>query len=69
MTATPGAIFRRMGRAPLDEYRDWTVYELPPNGDGMGRPRDAQHHGAVSAGSAGPHTRVSCNAIEAMKLA
>jgi len=30
-------------------YRDWTVYELPPNGDGMAGAGDAEYHGAIPA--------------------
>jgi len=29
-------------------YRDWTVYELPPNGQGC-RTGNAEHHGDISA--------------------
>ena len=34
-------------------YRGWKVYELPPNGQGIGAV-DAQHHGALSAGRLRP---------------
>jgi gamma-glutamyltranspeptidase/glutathione hydrolase len=51
-------------------YRDWTVYELPPNGDGMAALEmlNIMEHFPPAAG--GPHSAAELHSrIEAMKLA
>jgi gamma-glutamyltranspeptidase / glutathione hydrolase len=51
-------------------YRDWTVYELPPNGDGMAALEMLNIMEQFPADPAGPHSPGELHTrIEAMKLA
>jgi gamma-glutamyltranspeptidase / glutathione hydrolase len=51
-------------------YRDWTVYELPPNGDGMAALEMLNIMERFPADPAGPHSAGELHTrIEAMKLA
>jgi gamma-glutamyltranspeptidase / glutathione hydrolase len=51
-------------------YRDWTVYELPPNGDGMAALEMLNLMERFPADPAGPHSAGELHTrIEAMKLA
>ena len=51
-------------------YRDWTVYELPPNGDGIAALEMLNIMEQFPADSAGPHSAGELHhRIEAMKLA
>jgi gamma-glutamyltranspeptidase/glutathione hydrolase len=51
-------------------YRDWTVYELPPNGDGIAALEMLNIMERFSADAAGPHSPGELHTrIEAMKLA
>ena len=51
-------------------YRDWTVYELPPNGDGMAALEMLNILEQFQPDPAGPHSPGELhNRIEAMKLA
>jgi gamma-glutamyltranspeptidase / glutathione hydrolase len=51
-------------------YRDWTVYELPPNGDGMAALEMLNIMEQFPADPAGPHSAGELHhRIEAMKLA
>jgi gamma-glutamyltranspeptidase / glutathione hydrolase len=51
-------------------YRDWTVYELPPNGDGMAALEMLNIMAQFQPASGGPHSAAELHTrIEAMKLA
>jgi gamma-glutamyltranspeptidase / glutathione hydrolase len=51
-------------------YRDWTVYELPPNGDGMAALEMLNIMEQFKPDSGGPHSAAELHIrIEAMKLA
>ena len=51
-------------------YRDWTVYELPPNGDGMAALEMLNIMEQFPPAAGGPHSAAELHArIEAMKLA
>jgi gamma-glutamyltranspeptidase/glutathione hydrolase len=51
-------------------YRDWTIYELPPNGQGMAALEMLNIMETSSASPAGPHSVAELHKkIEAMKLA
>jgi len=51
-------------------YRDWTVYELPPNGDGMAALEMLNIMEQFKPAPGGPHSAAELNTrIEAMKLA
>jgi gamma-glutamyltranspeptidase/glutathione hydrolase len=51
-------------------YRDWTVYELPPNGDGMAALEMLNIMEQFKPDPAGPHSAAELHTrIEAMKLA
>ena len=51
-------------------YRDWTVYELPPNGDGVAALEMLNIMGQFKPDPAGPHSPGELHTrIEAMKLA
>ena len=51
-------------------YRDWTVYELPPNGDGMAALEMLNIMEQFPPDPAGPHSAAELHTrIEAMKLA
>ena len=51
-------------------YRDWTIYELPPNGDGMAALEMLNMMELFPADPAGPHSPGELHTrIEAMKLA
>jgi gamma-glutamyltranspeptidase/glutathione hydrolase len=52
------------------KYRDWTVYELPPNGDGMAALEMLNIMGQFKPDPAGPYSPAELHTrIEAMKLA
>jgi gamma-glutamyltranspeptidase/glutathione hydrolase len=52
------------------KYRDWTVYELPPNGDGMAALEMLNIMGQFPPAPEGPHSAAELHTrIEAMKLA
>ena len=60
MTAQDLAEFSAEWVEPIStSYRDWTVYELPPNGQGIGGADDAEHHGDISARAEGLWLRLS----------
>src|SRR5208337_3703102 len=51
-------------------YRDWTVYELPPNGDGMAALEMLNIMEQFQPAPGGPHSAAELHTmIEAMKLA
>ena len=71
MTADDLASYSAEWVEPIStKYRDWTVYELPPNGDGMAALEMLNIMEQFKPDPAGPHSPGELHTrIEAMKLA
>jgi gamma-glutamyltranspeptidase/glutathione hydrolase len=71
MTADDLAAYSAEWVEPISTtYRDWTVYELPPNGDGMAALEMLNIMEQFPPDPAGPHSAAELHTrIEAMKLA